>query len=63
MWRGFTAGTDSRLLEAQFPPVVTVEFQNIESGSYTAGSLAHPFEEIPESPLISFIAESIPRNA
>jgi len=53
----------NRILEAGFPPVAAVEFQNALSGSYAAGRLDDPFAPLPAGPFNDYRVEEISRNA
>ncbi len=55
-------GTGQRLLESQFPPIVAVEMQNIQSGSYGMARLSDPFGQDPPAPTTSINTRVIPRN-
>ena len=52
----------NRVLEAGFPPVVAVEFQNAISGSYAAGRLQDPLADLPPGSFSDYQVETIPRN-
>jgi uncharacterized protein YfaS (alpha-2-macroglobulin family) len=52
-----------RLLESRFPPVVAVEFQNVDAGSYAIGALARPFGPRLPKPATRLAVEAIPRNS
>ena len=54
--------TGQRILEAQFPPRVAIEMQNIDSGSYVIGRLGNPYATPPKSPVVRIDAKKIPRN-
>jgi alpha-2-macroglobulin len=55
-------GTGRRLLEAQFPPVVAVEFQNIDEARFASGPLAHPYRSALPEPSRRIPLASVPRN-
>ena len=55
-------GTGQKILEAQFPPRVAVEMQNIDEGRYVIGRIASPFGNPPSGPEMTIDAEKIPRN-
>ncbi len=55
--------TGQRLLEARFPPIVAVEFQNVEAGSYSIGALARPFAQRLPAPATPLPVEAVPRNS
>ncbi len=55
-------GTGQRILEAQFPPRVAVEMQNIDSGSYDLGRMASPFAAPPSGTAVAIDVTKIPRN-
>jgi uncharacterized protein YfaS (alpha-2-macroglobulin family) len=52
----------NRILEAGFPAVAAVEFQNILEGSEAAGRLGRPFQPLPSGRFSSYDIDSIPRN-
>lgn len=52
----------NRILEAGFPPVAAVEFQNVISGSFAAGKLHEPFASLPSGPFSDYEAAAVPRN-
>ena len=52
----------NRILEAGFPPVAAVEFQNVLSGSVAAGALGEPFRSLPSGRFSSYEVDNIPRN-
>jgi uncharacterized protein YfaS (alpha-2-macroglobulin family) len=52
----------NRILEAGFPPVVAVEFQNVLDGSYAAGRLRDPFQPVLPYRPSSYDIDDIPRN-
>lgn len=52
----------NRILEAGFPPVAAVEFQNVTSGSFAAGKLREPFASLPSGPFSDYAVDRIPRN-
>jgi hypothetical protein len=52
----------NRILEAGFPPVAAVEFQNVISGSFSAGKLRVPFASLPSGPFSDYEVAAIPRN-
>jgi uncharacterized protein YfaS (alpha-2-macroglobulin family) len=56
-------GTGQKLLESQFPPVVAVEMQNVDSARFVAGRIASPFGKLPTSPSTTIDVSSFPRNA
>ncbi|HET6450992.1 MAG TPA: MG2 domain-containing protein, partial [Spirochaetia bacterium] len=51
-----------RILEAQFPPNVAVEMQNVDSGSYAVGRLSSPFASLPAGRQRTIDTSGIPRN-
>ena len=53
-------GTGQKILEAQFPPRVAVEMQNIDEGRYVIGRIASPFGNPPSGPEMTIDAEKIP---
>ena len=52
----------NRILEAGFPPLAAVEFQNVISGSFAAGKLLEPFASLPSGPFSDYAVDTIPRN-
>jgi uncharacterized protein YfaS (alpha-2-macroglobulin family) len=52
----------NRILEAGFPPVVAVEFQNVLDGSVAAGKLGEPFRALPSGRFSDYGVDGIPRN-
>ena len=52
----------NRILEAGFPPVAAVEFQNVLQGSYAAGKLGEPFRSLPSGRFSDYEVDNIPRN-
>jgi uncharacterized protein YfaS (alpha-2-macroglobulin family) len=52
----------NRVLEAGFPPVAAVEFQNVLNGSVAAGKLGEPFLPLPSGRFNSYEVENNPRN-
>ncbi|UCF96206.1 MAG: hypothetical protein JSV89_13580 [Spirochaetaceae bacterium] len=52
----------NRILEAGFPPITAVEFQNVLSGVFAAGKLSEPFATLPSGRFRDYGADSIPRN-
>ncbi len=54
--------TGQRILEAQFPPRVAIEMENIDSGSYVIGRLDNPSATPPKGPVVRVDAKKIPRN-
>jgi uncharacterized protein YfaS (alpha-2-macroglobulin family) len=54
--------TGQKILEAQFPPKVAVEMQNIDSGSYVIGRISNPYGPAPRGTTREIDAERIPRN-
>jgi alpha-2-macroglobulin len=55
-------GTGQKILEAQFPPKVAVEMQNVDSGSWAAGKIASPYGRQPRGPEVDIDVTKIPRN-
>ncbi|MGA2612537.1 MAG: MG2 domain-containing protein [Spirochaetia bacterium] len=51
-----------KLLESQFLPRVAVEFQNVVSGKFGAGSLKEPFLQKPGSPNRKVDTRRVPKN-
>ena len=54
--------TGYRLLESRFAPRAAIEFQNVDSGSYSIGALAHPFPRRLPEPATPLDIASVPRN-
>ena len=52
----------NRILEAGFPPVAAVEFQNVLSGSVALGKLDQPFRSLPQGRFSDYDIAGIPRN-
>jgi uncharacterized protein YfaS (alpha-2-macroglobulin family) len=52
----------NRILEAEFPPVAAVEFQNVLNGSFATGKLGEPFRSLPSGSFSNYDVDSIPRN-
>jgi alpha-2-macroglobulin len=55
-------GTGQKILEAQFPPRVAVEMQNVDEGRYVAGRISSPFAALPTGPEMPIDTTKIPRN-
>ncbi|MGA2481234.1 MAG: MG2 domain-containing protein, partial [Spirochaetia bacterium] len=55
-------GTGQKILEAQFPPKVAVEMQNVDEGSYVMGRIEDPYSKLPTGPEMMIDTAKIPRN-
>jgi hypothetical protein len=55
--------TGQTVLEAQFPPKVAVEMQNVDSGSYFIGRISNPFGSPPNGAMHTLDTSGITRNA
>jgi uncharacterized protein YfaS (alpha-2-macroglobulin family) len=54
--------TGQKVLEAQFPPKVAVEMQNVDSGRFVAGRIANPFGKLPGGSASAIDTARIARN-
>ena len=55
--------TGQKILEAQFPPKVAVEMQNVDSGRYFVSRVANPFGPPPRGSAVAIDTSRITRNA
>ena len=55
--------TGQRLLESRFPPIVAVEFQNVDAASYAIGALPRPFGQRLPAPAAALAVARVPRNS
>ncbi|MGA2640329.1 MAG: alpha-2-macroglobulin family protein [Spirochaetia bacterium] len=54
--------TGQKILEAQFPPKVAVEMQNVDSGKYLISRITNPFGKPPRGPAAAIDTGRITRN-
>ncbi len=54
--------TGQKILEAQFPPKIAVEMQNVDSGRYLIGRIANPFGPPPKGASTALDTSRIARN-